>query len=617
MKEILAKAIITEFGKEFAKKTSSLTGILKEEYEQFFKHGLSKYLDKNRLKFAKVKTLLHRTAAVKFYDIYQPTKLIQEDELGVGNEGVIIDTNSINNVFAESSCVTIVGDAGSGKSTLVKHLFLNAILEHYYIPVIIELRYLNDFQGTITDFIKEKITENNLSAADRITNRLLENGTFVFFLDGFDEIKASSRNTTIEKLNGFFDKYSANKFIITSRPHSNIELIPNFINYTIKSLDQSEIKSFVQRQKIDKDLTTKIIESIEDNKKVEYIDSFLQNPLLLSLYILTFSTNSSIPERKYIFYRRVFDVLFKEHDSVTKFGYERELSTKLNQEQIEEILKVFSFISYYEDIFTFDKQYLTNTLNSIKTSQLDFKFSNQNLIDDLKSAVALWTEDAGILSFAHRSMQEYFAALYISTYTEDKQVLYDAILEKKKKGFNEVSNLISLCIEMDKNACYRHLLLPTLRLIKSNIDRTNELSIVESLTRLLYTDLGIKYKKVTGYHTSLFCNDLTYYTHFAIPDELIILDKWLFSLPKQAEFQQLIDDGHYKEEELQDMVLDFNRIFSYKDNIIIKNHRHFIDDALDIVSRIDARIIELEEYLKKKSVADKSIFSIASKANTV
>lgn len=171
--EVVTKAAIAELFKTINTQSSSMLGILKEEYEQFTKLGISKYLERNRQKFIKTKTLLHRTTLVNFYDIYQPTIL------KCGRKS--ISTSSINTIFSESTYITIIGDAGSGKSTLIKHLFLNSIKEHFNIPIIIELRYLNDFEGTIEDFIYQKICENRIASSNRIIEKFLENGTFVFF----------------------------------------------------------------------------------------------------------------------------------------------------------------------------------------------------------------------------------------------------------------------------------------------------------------------------------------------------------------------------------------------------------------------------------------------------
>ena len=52
---------------------------------------------------------------------------------------------------------------------------------------------------------------------------LLKTGKFVFFLDGFYELNYDIEGTIIKQLTSFLHKYSNNKYILTSRPYTNVE----------------------------------------------------------------------------------------------------------------------------------------------------------------------------------------------------------------------------------------------------------------------------------------------------------------------------------------------------------------------------------------------------------
>ena len=93
-------------------------------------------------------------------------------------------------------------------------------------------------------------------------------------------------------------------------------------------------------------------------------------------------------------------------------------------------------------------------------------FENRKFIQDLKSAIALWTEDNGIYSFAHRSLQEYFAALFLKNLNPiEKERAYKKIIEKfaQQKRALGVENFLSLCSEMDEVTYSNLYLLPLLR----------------------------------------------------------------------------------------------------------------------------------------------------------
>lgn len=459
--ELSSSLAIAKFlGKPTIEATSPFFKQLTDGISHWYKDGFKEYFDNTLKKYKEIKTLLHRQPT-PFYDVYYPASLLYN--------GQHIEIPSLKVLFQNTNTITVIGDAGSGKSTLLTHLFISALYEGYKAPIFVALRDLNIEDSNLSTYIRRNILQNKLSPSDTYLNKLLEQGAFIFFLDGYDEIKSALKHEITVELESFVDKYSKNSFILTSRPNSNIEYFKRFHNYTIQELSQEDMKLFVKQQITDTLLSTKIVESLEENT-FQYIDSYLKNPLLLTLYILTYRKNSSIPSNKYIFYRRVFDVLFAEHDSASKVGFEREFKTSLNQEQFEYVLKLFSFLSFFENEFDFDKDYIFEKLNQIKNKNLEIEFSNNNFLDDMKLTIGLWTEDSGIYSFAHRSMQEYFAAVYVSNVqnVENKIKIYSKILSSFEKYQNPFSlnNFLSLCYEMDETFYIEHYALPILQQIR-------------------------------------------------------------------------------------------------------------------------------------------------------
>jgi hypothetical protein len=129
---------------------------------------------------------------------------------------------------------------------------------------------------------------------------------------------------------------------------------------------------------------------------------------------------------------------------------------------------------------------------------LGLKFSNSDFIEDLKSSIALWTEDSGIVAFAHRSMQEYFAALYIKNVNQSKKQIYQKVHEKLfagKRRHNETLNFLGLIDEMDKYSYRKYLYLPALKKVKSLIQFQSVDSKIQSVLKLLFSDLRIGIEK--------------------------------------------------------------------------------------------------------------------------
>jgi energy-coupling factor transporter ATP-binding protein EcfA2 len=495
MEEKILATMVTSFTKVLITESKELFDDIYDqvydETKQFIGKDLKRYLIKQQGKYSHIKTLLRGNTPVYLYDIYFPLKLTCDDGT--------INTQSINTVFKNSNYVTIIGDAGSGKSTLVKHLFLNTIKEKYKIPILVELRYLNNMDVSLEEYIRSITSLNKISVNQEILNRYFEKGKFVFFLDGYDELEEETKKNVTKEINDFVNKYDSNSYLLTTRPYSSGEHFPLFHNYRMKdlSLKDGDIRGFIYKQLLtEKEVAEKIIKSIEQGNQT-YIKSFLKNPLLLSLYVLTFQSYAEIPDKKYIFYRRVINALFSEHDSKTKLGFVREKQSGLNQEQFETILMSFSFISYFDNQFAFEKDYVTHKLKLIKGKHKELKFDNNKFIKDLKSAIAIWTDEDGELSFAHRSLQEYFTALLIKELTpsENKRV-YDKIIARfalsEGRPMREVENLLKLLSEMDEYNYSKNFYLPILNELKESLNSNTQKELSISYVNFFTDGIGFR-----------------------------------------------------------------------------------------------------------------------------
>lgn len=613
MEKEFLETIVKSFITEVFEKSKNLFEGTGDELKQFFNKGLKKYLEKQKEKYSHIKTLLKGNTPVYLYDIYYHLKLRHENET--------IETKSTKNLFNKTNYITIIGDAGSGKSTLVKHLFLNSISEKIGIPILVELRYLNDYNNDFENYIYEKIFENQLSQNSDILERLLSNGKFVFFLDGFDELNSVTKPKVITSLNSFINSYDKNRFILTTRPYSDIEHLPLFFNYFVKPLNKEngEIEGFIHKQlQNETELALKIDASVKANKSV-YIESFLTNPLLLSLYILTFQSDSSVPSEKSVFYRRVINVLFSEHDSKTKLGYPREKLTKLNQQQFEEILKSFCFISYFESKFSWESDYVTEKLMRIKSNLNVTDFDNNDFIKDLKLALALWVDDNGMMSFAHRSIQEYFAALSIKHLNQQQnQRIYEKIITRFSsfRNLNEVENFLSLCEEMDIINFKKYYLLPLLYELKSLLDNSNDRKLGESFLVFFANKIQYSPDDDRGFYNPIEVNDhIVYkaiYIHFPFT-------KRLFDCLRRLIDQNKLSDCKFNQLEIENPNTKGNKGIVRQIDISNDNvpsdiweicGTEITEIAKDFYSFIEKSILENETYIKKSDELDKELVDL-------
>lgn len=463
--------------------------VCKDELAYFLDDGLLNYALSQKAKFEKIKTFLYRNDLVNFYDTYYPLNLMG---VKVSGEKYVINVDSeLRKTFNESFCITIVGDAGSGKSMLMKHFFLYFLKNELEVPVFVELRNLNSYDGSFKDYIEALIFNNRLSPNDRILERLLSDGKFLFLLDGYDELFEGSLSKRKDEVNQFIDRYKNNFFVITSRPGSFVESLPRFYNYNISKIEKGEIADFIEKQLAVLDdkiaLKRNIMNVINDPKNTDYCD-YMTNPLLLTMFIFTFRNHPELPHTKSKFYFNIFDTLCTRHDNFSKGGEIHERKSKLKQEDYEDILKWFSFYSYFDGRFTFDRQYLISKLEFIKRKRND-TYDIECLIYDLTVSISVIVIDGLNYSFPHRSLQEYFIALLMAQRPIDRK-----IQDYKDKYFSRKYNVDYNLWKISEEVDNYYFTLTLIQELESFLAKLNASSIEETVLNYLdFLDLKILY----------------------------------------------------------------------------------------------------------------------------
>lgn len=492
--EITKESLIPFIGSKFRDLLQSGSNRLAEEIVQACKNKISDYLEVEFDRNNKTKTILHRHEPIELERFYQPLFLTA----GVDNwlrgkassKSKKIPTTNVENIFAKGNCVTIIGTAGSGKSTLVKYLFVNAIKSDYKIPIKVELRYLNDYNNGLLPYIKEEIIKfAEIAKCDEVVDRMLSAGAFIFFFDGYDEVASAKKESITKDICKMTKKYNSNMYVLTSRPFVNVDMLEGFVNFQVCELSEAEIESFVKKQFNDseQELANRIIQTINDKSSKAY-RSFLSNPLLLSMFIITYRTDSNIPQKRSDYYDQVFNTLYSVHDTSSKLGYVRERKTRLSKENFVEILKRFSFTSYFEQKYSFTLSYFENQLKDLK-EDLHLSFSNEDFIEDTEVAIGILTQEGLEITFPHRSLQEYFAALFVTTVSDsNKKEIYELLFQHFTSScryyvYDGNSNFFSLLYEMDTDRFKRYLIVPALNEIKKEKKRVETKADLKEMAR--------------------------------------------------------------------------------------------------------------------------------------
>lgn len=455
------KAILDKYADPIINK---ITQISQNEWEKFkvdFDIAFRGYLKNSYAKYSKIKTLLYRTEPKYIYDFFEIPYLEKE-------HSKYIKAKDIDNILDISNYVIIQGTGGIGKSTLMKHLFINELEKKDLIPVFLELKDINDLEADyeISDIILEKLDNLGSQLQKKYLQYALKSGCFLFLLDGYDEIVSHKRDYFFRRFETFCDKYSKNYFIISSRPYSEFIEFQRFTVIKTCPLNKEQAMSLVGKLEFDKDIKQRFVNAL-DLELYEKHKSFASNPLLLNIMLLTYDNYAEIPEKLHLFYANAFETLYSKHDA-TKAGYRRELKSKLSYDSFKKIFSYFCFISYVQAKVEFSSDDLRTILKKVSINKVTFEIDNY--IYDLVNSLCVLYKEGLNYKFAHRSFQEYFTALFLKELPDEsmKQMGIQLIHKDIFKVTND--NVFDMLFDMAEERVEQNVFLPILQEFEQNID---------------------------------------------------------------------------------------------------------------------------------------------------
>ena len=450
----MKKAIIAKAGEK-----------IKDEWEKIKVDSdlvFKKYLKNSYDKYSKIKTILCLSEPQYIYKLFvSPNLKIKRNKY--------IDSSDVNNILDLSHFLIIKGDGGIGKSTLMKHLFINELEHKDLIPIFIELQDVNDVdeEYDIRDFIFSKLDNLGSTLKEDYLEYALGSGCFLFLFDGYDEISREKKNAFFKKLINFSDKYSENYFIVSSRPESEFIEFQRFTVLKLCDFTKEQAILLISKIDFDVEIKEKFLKAL-DNFLYYKHPTFASNPLLLNVMLLTYRNYAEIPEKVHLFYADAFDTLMRKHDA-TKGGFKRSFKTKLSPADFKKILSKFCYITYYHNKLKFTHDELVSFLKNSKSKDIDFSYDD--MVDDLKDALCFIYRDGIHYFFTHRSFQEYFTAVFFYELSDENMKKMSLKLIKKNPNRATYDSTFSMLYDMTTERFEQNILLPLLESIeKDNTD---------------------------------------------------------------------------------------------------------------------------------------------------
>jgi len=449
----LVKNLITPRIQKFAEKVHiAYNELLIPRGEHF-----EEYLFRTYKKYSIINTLVFKNEQRLLKDLYIPLTIIRDDhQRRKDKEQVKIDKYPVELVRSYNK-ILITDTAGMGKSTLTKRLFLDVIDNGHGIPIYIEMRRLKEGRPILIE-IQEQINSLSKEFDSKLLLEFIQTGGFIFFLDGYDEISLEERISVTTNVQDFISKAGNNVFILTSRPEQALSSFGDFQTFSISPLTKKEAYELLRKYDNQGPTSKQLIDELKSGQ-YEMINEFLKNPLLVSLLFAAFDYKQTIPLKKHIFYRQVYDAYFDSHDLSKGDSYIHDKCSKLDIDDFERVLRYVGYRCLRYQKIEFEKDALLQIINEAKDFCLDLDFNSSDFFTDVLTAVPLFCKDGQYYRWVHKSLQEYFAAQFIYKDAKGNQ---DTILTAlyNSENLDKYINLLDIYFDIDNWGFKKNILLP-------------------------------------------------------------------------------------------------------------------------------------------------------------
>jgi len=320
----------------------------------------------------------------------------------------------------------ILGKPGAGKTTFLKYITVQAAQWRAIqrIPIFVSLHdWAMQGEGDLVTFIVHRFNVCGFPDAADFVEQLLVQGKGLLLFDGLDEVKqeAGQRMRLTSLLQDFVDKYSKNskiQVLITCRLAADQYIFRGFDEVEVADFTEAQVEMYAHNwfATAPEKLALFLAElSKHDHKGVREL---CNTPLLLSLICLAFDDNLRLGESRIDIYENALDALLRRWDASRSRQRDATAYGKLRPQQKMKILAAIAAQTFERGEY-FLRQRELEELLSEQLAQLP-NASPKSEIDGLDVLRAIEAQHsllveraAGIYSFSHLTLQEYFTAWYI------------------------------------------------------------------------------------------------------------------------------------------------------------------------------------------------------------
>jgi formylglycine-generating enzyme required for sulfatase activity/predicted MPP superfamily phosphohydrolase len=388
-------------------------------------------------------------------------------------------TIDIETLLGRVECILLRGGAGTGKTTLVKHLACTVTLGTPpeglgdMLPVLVFLKdlwpiyreRLSEAKKPVPfeSLLKEYLEESGCGLELETVTAYLEQNRALLLLDGLDEVPDHLRASLVDIIARFHFDHPQNRFLLTGRPHGVTgKAVEHFGAHLrdIEPLDRPKIHKFIADwfRAVSGDAVGLADVTAEDMTASvdahEHVSAFVQTPLLLTAVCILYQDGKRLPDQRADLYRRIVDNLLyrRFHDPARPDRVE----------QVQDYLMQLAFTMQKENLKSLDRGEAVAVLQSCMSTDAEENSQQYNrrvskLFEEIEPNCGLLNRlGSGEVEFLHLTFQEFLAARHLidmgidfrpfmeKGWWRETILLYIGLisLERRKKGNDLVREML-------------------------------------------------------------------------------------------------------------------------------------------------------------------------------